>query len=156
MNASSISSCVAICLVACGGAAPPPESAEAAVSQTSPAAPSTFADQVAFGQKLYGDHCAKCHGASGEGGKDAPRVVGLDQGALPLDPPSTAKYRKSRFQTVADVAQFATKNMPPDAPGSLSEDQYWAILAFDLKANGIELDKKLDGTVASTLTIPRK
>jgi cytochrome c len=160
MNPST-SSFVALCLVACGGATPPPESADttgtpAPVSAPAPAgAPATFAEQVALGQKLYGEHCAECHGASGEG-KDAPRVVGLDKGALPLEPPPTAKYRKSKFETVADVAQFATKNMPPAAPGSLSEDQYWSILAFDLKANGIELDKKLDGAVASGLTIPRK
>lgn len=48
------------------------------------------------------------------------------------------------------------KNMPAKAPGSLTREQYWAILAFDLKANGINLDQKLDGTVASTLTVPRK
>jgi len=46
--------------------------------------------------------------------------------------------------------------MPGDSPGSLSEDQYWSVLAFDLKANGIDLgDKKLDGALAVTLTIPR-
>lgn len=47
--------------------------------------------------------------------------------------------------------------MPPTAPGSLAEDQYWDILAFGLKANGIDLgDKKLDGALAKTLDIPRK
>lgn len=147
-----------LCLIACGGSTPPAESpeseaAEAAAVEKSP--PATFADQVAFGQKEYGEHCAKCHGSSGEGDK-GPRVVGLDKGALPEDPPANAKYRKSKFVTVADVAGFVTKNMPPTAPGSLSEEEYWAILAFDLKANGIELDKKLDGSVASSLNIPRK
>lgn len=151
---------VVICLTACGGTTPPAESAQPAggaapAAANSPAA-STFAAQVALGQKLYGEQCAECHGASGEGGKDAPRVVGLDKGALPLDPPPTSKFRKNRFETVADVAAFATKNMPPTAPGSLTEEQYWSILAFDLKANGIELDKKLDGALATGLTIPRK
>jgi hypothetical protein len=47
--------------------------------------------------------------------------------------------------------------MPPKAPGSLPAEQYWAILAFDLKANGIDLgDKKLDGELAKTLEVPRK
>ena len=83
-------------------------------------------------------------------------MVGLKQGALPLDPPAGAKYRKTQFKTVADVAGFAVKTMPADNPGSLTEEQYWAILAFDLKANGIDLgDKKLDAQLASTLTIPR-
>lgn len=64
---------------------------------------------------------------------------------------------RSRLSTwLADVADFVVKSMPAKAPGSLAEQQYWAILAFDLKANGIDLDKKLDATVASTLTILRK
>mgnify|MGYP001610529588 CR=1 FL=1 len=47
------------------------------------------------------------------------------------------------------------KTMPPNAPNSLSPDQYLAILAFDLKANGIELPGKLDLETAKTLTVPR-
>jgi cytochrome c len=98
--------------------------------------------------------CASCHGASGEGGKEAPRVVGVNQGALPLDPPPGAKFRKNQFHTAADIASFVVKNMPADAPGSLSEPQYWAILAFDLKANGVELGSKhLDGTTAASVVI---
>jgi cytochrome c len=105
---------------------------------------------------LYGQNCASCHGASGEG-KKAPAVVGLSSGALPLDRPAGAKYRKGQFKTVADVAEFVVKSMPPTAPGSLAEEQYRDILAFDLKANGIDLgDKKLDAALAKTLEIPRK
>jgi S-disulfanyl-L-cysteine oxidoreductase SoxD len=164
MNKVLLSS-IAILGLACS-TTPPPESPEPlqpaaesppATGEASPAtAPvATFAEQVALGQTLYGQQCASCHGNSGEGGK-APAVVGLDKGALPLDPPPTAKYRKTQFKTVADIATFVVKHMPANAPGSLPEEQYWAILAFDLKANGIELDKKLDGALAATLTVPRK
>lgn len=117
--------------------------------------PKTFAAQVALGTKLYGDHCAKCHGASGQGTDKAPRVVGLDEGALPLDPPADRKVRKTKFVTVADVANFAVKNMPADDPGSLTTTEYLAVLAFDLKANGINLDQPLTLDLAATLTIPR-
>jgi cytochrome c len=152
---------------ACGGSAPPaeaPSSETAAAPAADPltpaagssSAPATFSEQVAAGQQLYGVHCAECHGSSGEGTK-APRVVGLDQGALPLDPPAGAKYRKTQFKTVADIAGFVVAHMPPTAPGSLKEEEYWSILAFDLKANGIDLgDKKLDGELAKTLNVPRK
>jgi len=136
-------------LVACGGGTPEP------VQTPTMSAPQTFGAQVTLGQKLYGEKCASCHGDSGEG-KKAPAVVGISKGALPLDPPPTAKYRKQQFKTVADVADFVVKSMPPDSPGSLSADEYYAILAFDLKANGIDLgDKKLDAALAPTLTIPR-
>lgn len=142
--------CVAA-FTACGGSKP----AETATSETNNP-PSTFAEQVTQGQALYGEHCAKCHGASGEGTDQGPRVVGLDKGALPLDPPATAKVRNTQFKTAADIAGFVVKNMPADAPGSLTADQYYSILAFDLKANGIDLgEKKLDGALASTLTVPR-
>jgi cytochrome c len=136
-------------------AAPPSEGGEAPIAGGE--APQTFAEQVSLGQELYGAHCASCHGDSGEGSDDGPPVVGLDKGALPLDPPAKAKDRKTQFKTVADVADFVVKNMPAKKPGTLAQEQYWAILAFDLKANGIDLgDKKLDATVAPTLELPRK
>jgi hypothetical protein len=84
-------------------------------------------------------------------------VVGLDQGALPLDPPAGAQHRKTQFKTVADIASFVVAHMPPTAPGSLKAEEYWSILAFDLKANGIDLgDQKLDAELAKTLEVPRK
>jgi cytochrome c len=132
------------------------ESAPAAASHAAAPAPATsFQAQVAEGQKLYGDQCANCHGDAGEGGTKAPRVVGLKEGALPLDPPADRKYRKNRFVTVADVADFVVANMPPGKGGSLPADQYWAILAFDLHANGIDLQQPLTPELARTLTIPR-
>lgn len=119
-------------------------------------APATFAEQVALGQQLYGAHCASCHGNAGQGTAGAPAVVGLDKGALPLDPSANAKYRKTQFKTVADIAGFAVATMPPSAPGSLSAEEYWSVLAFDLKANGIDLgDKKLTPELAATLEVPR-
>jgi mono/diheme cytochrome c family protein len=161
-------------LLACGGNAPPPsapatESAPAAAPAGSPAEAQTppangepapaagaFAEQVKAGQALYASSCAGCHGEHGNDGK-APKVVGLSEGALPLAPPPKSKLRTTQFKTVGDVADFVVKTMPPKAPGSLSTDDYFAILAFDLKANGIDLgDKKLDAALAKTLEIPRK
>jgi cytochrome c len=131
-------------LAACGGGA----------QQTPAPAPGPApGDQVATGQHLYGESCASCHGAGGEGKGKAPPVVG--KGALPLDPRPGSK-RTAQFKTVADVAAFVKASMPPDAPGSLPDSQYWAILAFDLKANGIDLGgKPLDGALAASLVIPR-
>lgn len=145
--------------IACGGQTPPAESpvAETATSAegaTPKAAEgATFEAQAAEGQKLYAAHCASCHGASGEGG-DAPRLVGVAQGALPLDPPKGAKHRKQQFRTAADVASFVVATMPPGEAGKLTEDQYWAILAFDLKANGVDLgSKRLDASTAPSVVI---
>src|SRR5262249_22783678 len=95
----------------------------------------------------YVQNCANCHGGGGEGSAKAPPVVGKN--ALPLNPPATAKYRKSQFHSIKDIFDFVKANMPPTAPGKLSDQEYWAILAFDLKANGVDLaGKKLDATSA--------
>lgn len=137
---------------ACGGAT------TASRRATSPTAehvvPTTFADQVEWGAQLYGEHCASCHGSAGQGAGRAPRLVGLAAGALPIEPRARST-RTAHFVTVADVAGFAVANMPPRAPRSLTADAYWAILAFDLSANGLTLDAPLTPECAATLTIPR-
>jgi|RhiMethySRZTD1v2_1073278.scaffolds.fasta_scaffold678195_1 cytochrome c len=115
----------------------------------------TFSEQYSAGQELFEANCAKCHGDSGQGSEKAPRIVGLKEGALPVEPPPERKFRKTRFVTVGDVADFVVHNMPPNKAGSLTDDEYWAILAFDLHANGIDLDHKLYAESARTLTIPR-
>jgi cytochrome c len=106
--------------------------------------------QVADGKKLYTEQCSKCHGAAGQGTKDAPAVVGKD--AFPLEPRAKAK-RDVKFHTAADVFAWASKNMPLKKPGTLTTDQYLAIFAFDLTANGVVLDKPLDGAAAAKVVL---
>ena len=93
---------------------------------------------IARGGELYGAHCAKCHGDAGQGTDKAPAVVGVDKGALPLAARPGAK-RDVAFHTAADVGGWVAKHMPGDAPGTLPLDDYVAILAFDLHANGVDL-----------------
>ncbi|HKP58281.1 MAG TPA: c-type cytochrome [Polyangiales bacterium] len=153
---SVVFACTILCVVACNdddnGDSNENESPNTGEKAN---APSTFAEQVELGMDVYVDHCAKCHGDAGQGTDKAPRVVGLNEGALPLDPPASRQKRKEQFVTVADVANFVVANMPGDDPGSLSTEEYLAVLAFDLKANGITLDKKLTLDLAETLKIPR-
>ncbi|HUJ62538.1 MAG TPA: c-type cytochrome [Kofleriaceae bacterium] len=121
-----------------------------AYSLTAFTAPTTVDAQIAQGKKLYGEKCAKCHGNAGQGSKDGPPVVGKD--AFPLDPRKGQK-RAGQFHTAADVFAFASKKMPPKTPGSLTTDQYLAIFAFDLTANGIKLDKPLDAEAAAKIVL---
>jgi mono/diheme cytochrome c family protein len=109
-------------------------------------------DQVTEGQELFGKYCSKCHGDNGQGTKKAPPVVGKE--ALPLDPPAAAKVRKVQFHTAKDIFDFISKKMPANKPGSLKPEQYAAILAFDLKANGVDVtNKKIDEQSAATIVI---
>jgi cytochrome c len=108
--------------------------------------------QAARGAKLFAKQCAQCHGNAGQGTKKAPPVVG--SAALPLDPPANAKVRKTQFHTAADVAQFVATKMPAPKPGSLTADEYYAILAFDLKANGVDVSKqKIDPSTAAEIKL---
>jgi cytochrome c len=134
-------------LAACGSSqssdttpAEPQPAAEAApaAEPAAPEASGTAAEAAERGAALYGEKCASCHGDAGQGAK-APAVVGKD--ALPLDPRAGSK-RKGQFKTAFDVFQFVKTAMPGDAPGSLSDDEYRAIIAFDLKANGVDLSGK--------------
>jgi mono/diheme cytochrome c family protein len=109
------------------------------------------AAQAERGGKLYGKHCASCHGDAGQGTKKGPPVVGKD--ALPKDPRPTQKLRKTQFRTAKDVADFVVANMPGDKPGSLQADEYFAILAFDLKANGVALTQPVDAAVAAGIVL---
>ncbi len=108
---------------------PAPEEAPAAASA---------AEAAEKGAALYGAKCASCHGDAGQGAK-APAVVG--KGALPLDPRPGSK-RSGQFKTALDVFQYVKTAMPGDAPGSLTDEEYRAIIAFDLKANGVDLSGK--------------
>ena len=127
----------------CGGAA-----ADAAAPTTGA---STTGDQTAVGAKLYAENCASCHGSGGEGTAKVPAVVG--KAALPLDAPAGHK-RNAKFHTAADIFAWVKANMPPDKPGSLTDEQYAAILAFDLKANGVDMTgKKLDATTAPSFVL---
>jgi cytochrome c len=113
-------------------------------------APQTADAQVAMGKDLYGAKCARCHGNAGEGTKQGPPVVGTE--AFPLDPRPGGK-RDVQFHTAADVFAWTTKHMPANAPGSLTTDQYLAIFAFDLTANGVKLDQPLDAAKAQATVL---
>ena len=137
---SWFASVVVVSFAACGGSSKP---------AAQPAAPSATA-QIEHGKQLYGAKCASCHGDAGQGTDKGPPVVGKE--AFPLEPRDRAK-RDVRFHTAADVFAWATKHMPADAPGSLSTDEYLAIFAFDLTANGIVLEQPLDGAKAQSIVL---
>ena len=109
-------------------------------------------EQAAEGAKLFAKHCQKCHGNEGQGTRKAPPVVGAD--ALPLDPRPKQKVRKGQFHTAEDVLEFISKNMPAKKGGSLTAEEYEAILAFDLKANGVDVSQaKIDPNTAANITL---
>jgi mono/diheme cytochrome c family protein len=83
------------------------------------------AAQAAAGSKAYAASCASCHGEQLEGGV-GPALSGQNLVTL----------SKNTHLTVSDVWEFASLQMPLNAPASLPKTQYAAIIAFILKFNG--------------------
>jgi mono/diheme cytochrome c family protein len=89
------------------------------------AAVTLSAAQVASGSKAYAQNCSSCHGAA-LGGGAGPALTGASFKTATTGGPAT----------VGGLFSYLTKAMPLTAPGSLSHDQYVAILAFILSKNG--------------------
>jgi cytochrome c len=96
----------------------------------------TAAEQQERGAALYAQQCAACHEVEGGIG---PR----------LKPGVLAGYASA--QTLYNYLRIA---MPTQAPGSLPEDEYWAIIAFLLEDRGlIAGDEVLDAARAPSVAL---
>jgi mono/diheme cytochrome c family protein len=78
--------------------------------------------QAKRGEALWGDKCAKCHGADLSGG-DAPSLVGSEFSANWDD------------LSLGDLADRLRISMPQDNPQSLSREQTADLVALILKGN---------------------
>jgi mono/diheme cytochrome c family protein len=128
----------------------PPEPAkpdEGALAQAA------LAEQYEAGKKIYTEKkCASCHGDKGEGNKKNPAVIG--EKAFPEKPAKTAKLRKGvTFATAADVMGFVKKHMPLKAPNTLTDDEAAAVTAWLLSESKVNIEKKLDASNASSVTL---
>ena len=79
--------------------------------------------QARQGGGLYASNCAKCHGASLQGGA-GPALAG------------SAFVAQWSNRTLSDLYGFVHSNMPLTAPGSLTAQQYADITAYVLQRNG--------------------
>ena len=106
-------------------------------------APSFDHDQVAHGEHLYADSCAKCHGAKLEG-NTAPSLSG----------PAFAPAANSHL-TIGGIYQYMSTNMPADHPGKMSDEDYADLMAYLLYTNGYDTGStKLTAQAAQTSTTP--
>jgi cytochrome c len=86
---------------------------------------SAFApDQVARGEEVWNNICARCH-AVGSDNPDAPKL---------LEPPPITSFRSA-----AGMFQYVQESMPYDEPTSLSQEQYWDVVAFVLSRKGVSI-----------------
>ena len=88
---------------------------------------------VAQGEQLYSTHCAACHGAKGTGGPMDALVGGI--GSLGTNKP--LKTVGSYWPYATTLFDYVRRAMPFNAPGTLSNDQVYAVSAYILYMNGI-------------------
>jgi cytochrome c len=88
---------------------------------------------AAEGQPIYAAQCARCHGATGREGPEAPLVGGI--GSLATKQP--LKTVGSYWPYATTVWDYVNRAMPFDRPGTLTADQVYATTAYLLFINGI-------------------
>lgn len=108
---------------------------------------------VAQGKQVFADNCAACHGDAGVGGiKD--RLAG-GQGTLTTDAP--VKTIGSYWPYATTLFDYIHRAMPYQAPGSLSNDETYAVAAYLLSLNGVlPADGKLDRDSLPNIRMPNR
>jgi mono/diheme cytochrome c family protein len=96
----------------------------AALAQSSAGVPANASAQVKAGAKLYEQHCALCHGASGRNATVFPR---------PIWGPG---HDIAKFSTSQGLFEYVQLMMPFDNPQKIGDAEKLAISAFMLERNG--------------------
>jgi cytochrome c len=114
---------------------------------------------VALGQMLFIQKCASCHGANGEGIPPFfPRLVGRDreaEGFVFGRDPRLVKTIGNYWPYATTVFDYIRRAMPQSAPGSLTNDEMYAITAWLLAANKvIPASTILDATSLAAVKMP--
>ena len=85
-------------------------------------------EQAVSGAELYQQNCATCHLENLQGAFEAPALLGTN---------FTGNWQNRNITELLDLMR---RTMPPQAPGSLSDEDYASLGAFLLDRNGIAPD----------------
>jgi cytochrome c len=86
-------------------------------------------EQADRGQKVNSGLCAKCHGTRGDGANEPDQPGG----------PAIARFsflRKWENTSLASLFEYIRTEMPPDNPGSRTDQEYIDALAYMLVMSG--------------------
>ena len=106
---------------------------------------------VAEGARVYAARCAACHGKAGEGGTGSQLIK-------PAYPTGSARRNvASHWPYAPPLFDYIRRTMPPEAPGSLTDADVYAVTAYLLAENGISgRDFVADATTLARVTMPSK
>ncbi len=110
----------------------------------------------AAGKQVYAESCVACHGEDlgGVKGTGGAALIG-GRGSLTSGKPK--KTVESYWPYAATVFDYVKRAMPFDAPGSLSDDQVYAVVAYIL-AEGNVIDKSavMNAQTLAEVEMPNK
>jgi cytochrome c len=112
---------------------------------------------VEAGKELYTAQCAACHGASLEGGQ-GDRLVG-GRGSLAGNDPAKGPVKtvESYWPYATTLFDYIKRAMPLTAPGSLSNDQVYALCAYILaQAKVVPDSSTLDARSLAAVRMPNR
>ncbi len=104
----------------CGGQSSPRSTATTTTTTTTSAG-ATFGQFADSGKTVFASHCSKCHGDQGQG-ITGPAIIGPSANLV-------------KYTTAQTLLSFIDTNMPLDAPGTLSHQEYLQVLSFLLVQN---------------------
>lgn len=109
---------------------------------------------VAEGQKAYEERCAVCHGDFGEGAGRYPVLAG---GGGTLSSARPVKTVGSYWPYAPTLFDYIRRAMPFNAPGTLTDDQVYAITAYVLNLNNIiPANAVMNAKTLATVKMPNR
>ena len=113
---------------------------------------------AAQGATIYAARCAGCHGKSGREGPNDVLVGRLTGEGFPFSRDPKLPHTIGNYWPYATtVFDYIRRAMPPDAPGSLKNDEVYALVAHLLALNElIAADAVMDATTLPKVKMPAR
>ncbi|MDP4005626.1 c-type cytochrome [Methylobacterium sp. NEAU K] len=110
------------------------------------------------GAVVFQEHCAACHGEKLQGnmapGIGADRLIG-GRGSLASETP--IKTTESYWPYATTLFDYIKRAMPFSSPGSLTDDQVYAVVAYILsEGHVIKTDETIDATTLPKVRMPNR
>lgn len=108
------------------------------------------AGAASTGETLYRGRCAHCHGPEGSG-------VPFDALGPGEAVPATARLVGRFWPEATTLYDYIRRAMPQTAPGTLSNDEAYALTAYVLFLNGlVDKQQRVDGQTLRELVLPAR
>jgi len=112
----------------------------------------------AQGQKIYQAKCMACHGEKLEGTKIGDKLIG-GRGTLVNNSPAKAPVKtvESYWPYASTLFDYVKRAMPFNAPGSLGDDEVYALAAYMLgEANIVPKGQTMNAATLASVQMPNR